>query len=147
MTYDLNSYISSTSGWLLQHALGVAVVDGQDWFVGDGLFDGLDWSSDEHAFLMRPALPGDANLDGRVDINDLTVVLTNYGQSSGMNWVSGEFTGHGTVDINDLTIVLANYGQTAGAGVSMAAVPEPAGLAMLAAGLLGLLAWALAKGG
>ena len=27
------------------------------------------------------ALPGDANSDGRVDINDLTIVLTNFGQT------------------------------------------------------------------
>ena len=26
-------------------------------------------------------LPGDANLDGKVDINDLTIVLANYGQT------------------------------------------------------------------
>ena len=58
-------------------------------------------------------LPGDANGDGKVDINDLTIVLAHYGQT-GMTWAQGEFTGDGTVDINDLTIVLANYGQSAG---------------------------------
>ena len=57
------------------------------------------------AFLLTPAISGDANLDGRVDINDLTIVLAHYGQSG--EWVQGEFTGSGTVDINDLTIVLA----------------------------------------
>ena len=56
-------------------------------------------------------LLGDANLDGKVDINDLTIVLAHYNQT-GMTWTDGEFTGSGTVDINDLTIVLANYGQT-----------------------------------
>ena len=53
-------------------------------------------------------MPGDANVDGKVDINDLTIVLANYNQT-GMTWAQGEFTGDGTVDINDLTIVLANY--------------------------------------
>ena len=62
--------------------------------------------------ILTPALPGDANLDGTVDINDLTVVLSHYGQT-GMTWSQGEFTGDGTVDINDLTIVLAHYGQSA----------------------------------
>ena len=62
-------------------------------------------------FLLTPALPGDANLDGKVDINDLTIVLANYGQT-GMTWAQGEFTGDGTVDINDLTIVLAHYGNS-----------------------------------
>ena len=68
---------------------------------------------DEVPILIEaaPLHPGDANGDGRVDINDLTIVLANYGQNVGMSWYSGEFTGDGTVDINDLTIVLANYGQ------------------------------------
>ena len=52
--------------------------------------------------IMNPHLPGDANGDGRVDINDLTIVLSHFGQT-GMTWTQGEFTGDGTVDINDLT--------------------------------------------
>jgi hypothetical protein len=94
-----------------------------------------------HGFLLTAALPGDANLDGTVDINDLTVVLANYGQT-GATWIDGEFTGDGTVDINDLTIVLTHYGQSLGATASgMAAVPEPSSVGLLAAGLAGLLAW------
>ena len=38
--------------------------------------DGFGWG---HAVLFSP-LPGDANLDGQVDINDLTIVLSNYGK-------------------------------------------------------------------
>ena len=78
------------------------------------------------AFIMQHQLPGDANGDGRVDINDLTIVLSNYGQS-GTNWNEGDFTGSGTVDINDLTIVLAHYNQSvSSAGVAgLGAVPEP----------------------
>ena len=58
----------------------------------------------EQAFLLQALLPGDANEDGRVDVNDLTIVLTNFGQT-GMTWSQGEFTGDGKVDVNDLTIV------------------------------------------
>ena len=67
---------------------------------------GITNSGTYDAFLMMPALPGDANLDGKVDINDLTVVLGNYSQSVGMSWTTGDFNGDGRVDINDLTIVL-----------------------------------------
>ena len=97
------------------------------------------------AYLLTPAQPGDANLDGQVDINDLTVVLANYNQT-GMTWSQGEFTGAGTVDINDLTIVLANYNKTFGASAGpTAAVPEPSALLSAAGGLLGLLVCARRK--
>ena len=85
-------------------------------------------------------LSGDANGDGTVDINDLTIVLANYNQT-GMTWSQGEFTGSGTVDINDVTIVLANYGTTSGTG--MKAVPEPSCVVLLGVGAIALLAFAL----
>ena len=44
------------------------------------------------AFLLTPLEPGDANGDGRVDINDLTIVLSNFGQT-GMAWSQGNFDG------------------------------------------------------
>jgi hypothetical protein len=90
-----------------------------------------------------PHNPGDANGDGRVDINDLTIVLTNFGQT-GMTWSQGDFIGDGTVDINDLTIVLTDFGKTySAAGVK--AVPEPSTLLCFAAGMAGLLAYAFRK--
>ena len=90
------------------------------------------------AFAPTPE-PGDANGDGQVDINDLTIVLTNYGQIAGMAWSQGDFTGDGAVDMDDLTIVLANFGETSSAG--LAAVPEPAGLVLLGIGAIGLLGY------
>ena len=93
---------------------------------------------------MTGTLPGDANGDGKVDINDLTIVLSHYGQT-GMSWGQGEFTGDGTVDINDLTIVLAHYGQSLGASGAgnLSDVPEPSTLALIGGGAIGLLglAW------
>ena len=78
-------------------------------------------------------LPGDANGDGQVDINDLTIVLSNFG-STGRAWSQGCMDGDpaGTVDINDLTIVLANFGKTYGASSGIKAVPEPTGIVLLA---------------
>ena len=65
--------------------------------------------------LLNYSGPGDANGDGKVDINDLTIVLSNYGRT-GMKWTQGCMDGDpaGAVDINDLTIVLSNYGKVYG---------------------------------
>ena len=75
-------------------------------------------------------MPSDANRDGQVDINDLTIVLSNFGQT-GMTWSQGDFNDDGTVDINALTIRLTNFGQTAGANIK--AVPEPSSYTLLLA--------------
>ena len=85
-------------------------------------------------------MPGDANRDGQVDINDLTVVLTNFGRT-GCGWSQGCMDGNpaGTVDVNDLTIVLSNFGQSAASPpIGLAAVPEPSCflLVLSASGLL-----------
>jgi formylglycine-generating enzyme required for sulfatase activity len=84
--------------------------------------------------------PGDANADGQVDINDLTIVLANFGKT-GMTWTQGEFTGSGTVDINDLTLVLQHFGQTSvSSPAGLAAVPEPSALVLLGLGVGSLVA-------
>ena len=86
------------------------------------------------SILLTPTISGDANLDGKVDINDLTIVLANYGKTSGVSWATGDFNGDAKVDINDLTIVLANYGQTQDQrppAAGLAAVPEPTTLVLI----------------
>ncbi len=136
---DLNNMLtpSAPAGWTLQYAYGV---DDAGHIVGYG----TNASGATHAFLLTPVLPGDANLDGKVDINDLTIVLAHYDQRGA--WTQGEFTGSGAVDINDLTIVLANYNATASSATAgPIAVPEPCSVAPLAAGLVGLLAYAWRK--
>jgi hypothetical protein len=98
------------------------------------------------SFSVATTWPGDVDSDGKVDINDLTIVLAHYGQTTGMWWGTGDLNGDGRVDINDLTIVLAYYGETLGASAGgAAAVPEPASLLLAAAGAAGLLACAWPK--
>jgi hypothetical protein len=67
-------------------------------------------------------------------------VLTNYDQAN-QSWANGDFNGDGTVNISDLSNVLTNYDKSLGASAAgIKAVPEAATLALLAAGLIGLLA-------
>ena len=131
---DLNNWIAPASGWTLKGATGI---NDSGRIVGDG----VNSSGQEHAVLLTPALSGDANLDGRVDINDLTIVLANFGKSTGMSWDMGDFNGDGKIDINDLTIVLTNYGQTSSVA-DIKAVPEPLSVALLGVIAVSLLACA-----
>ena len=52
---------------------------------------GLGFGGYNYAVVGTPDLDGDANLDGRVDVNDLTIVLTHFGKT-GTGWSQGEFT-------------------------------------------------------
>jgi uncharacterized protein (TIGR03790 family) len=86
----------------------------------------------------KPALPGDANLDGVVDGADLNIVLSNYNQTNA-DWMHGDLNGDGIADGTDLNIVLADFNTSSGESV-VAAVPEPGTLGMLALGALAVLA-------
>jgi len=50
--------------------------------------------------------PGDANDDRLVDLDDLNLVLTNFGTSN----KEGDVDESGTVDLDDLNLVLTNFG-------------------------------------
>ena len=134
---DLNKLYAGIlpAGFTLNNA---TAIDDQGDIAGYGT-DAADHTN--QAFVIYAPTPGDANLDGRVDVNDLTIVLSHFGQT-GATWAQGEFTGDGKVDVNDLTIVLSHFGQTVGASAGApAAVPEPCALALLAAGLLASAGW------
>ncbi len=85
-----------------------------------------------------PATPGDANLDGYVNVTDLGILATNYGITSGMGWGEGDFTDDGAVNVNDLGILATWYGTVPGSQ----AVPEPSTIMLVLLGVLGLAATA-----
>jgi hypothetical protein len=96
------------------------------------------------------ALPGDANLDGKVDLNDLNTVLNHLGQSSS-DWATGNFDAAATIDLNDLNAVLNHLGvtytpsttvTTAESLLATQSVPEPASLGVLT---IGIATWLLKR--
>jgi probable HAF family extracellular repeat protein len=130
---DLNSAISQTLGWTLTDA---TAVNSAGQIVGFGT---IGKSGGARAFLLTPALSGDANLDGSVNGTDLNTVLSNY-NGTAMNWSQGDFNYDGTVNGADLNTVLSNYNQSIALSGVGAAVPEPSTLLLTVTGLAALLA-------
>jgi thiol-disulfide isomerase/thioredoxin len=82
---------------------------------------------------------GDANRDGKVDVLDLCIALTNFDKSN-MSWAQGDFDGNKTVNFEDMSKVLTKYDKfSAPGGAGITAVAEPSGLILLAVGGLALL--------
>lgn len=84
----------------------------------DGMFAGI--------------LEGDANLDGVVDLADLSLLRENYGVTVGMRWARGDFDLDGDVDGEDLCLLATKYvngfEQAFLDFENMASVPEPSPL-------------------
>ena len=135
--------ISQTSGeseFEASSTLGVIGVSTQTFFLNEVTSGGsLGPLTAYHWQIAKALHPGDANGDGRVDINDLTIVLSNYGMSNGIFWNQGDFNYDGKVDIDDLTTVLSNFGTTYGS--NLAAVPEPTAPVLVGVAVACLLAW------
>lgn len=91
----------------------------------------------------QPVIAGDLNADGFVGIDDLNAVLGNWNQSVLRGYyTSGDPNADGFVGIDDLNFVLSNWN----AGVSPASapeaaslVPEPAGVVLMAVGVIALV--------
>jgi hypothetical protein len=75
--------------------------------VGDSAVSNV--ASTKTALTSATTVLGDANLDGTVDFNDLTIIAQNYGKT-GATWNDGDFNSDGVVDFTDLTAVAQNYG-------------------------------------
>jgi hypothetical protein len=84
----------------------------------DGVVAGLP----ANTLVVKPALPGDANLDGSVNFSDLLNLAQHYGQSNA-TWDHGDTNYDGTVGFADLLVLAQHYGQTSAAASGADATP------------------------
>jgi hypothetical protein len=89
---------------------------------------------------LRYTRTADANLDGVVDNNDVTIVGANYAPGFAKpHWALGDFDYNGFVDANDVTFLGVYYNPSAPAipipadPSPVVAVPEPAGITFVTA--------------
>lgn len=106
-------------------------------------FDPTDWVR-THLELLEQDIEWTVTLsqvtditgDGFVGLEDLNIILANWGQDVGYwNTAAGDLTGDGLVGQADLDIVRAAWGEGSLPGNS---IPEPGTLALLGIGVLGM---------
>lgn len=96
---------------------------------------GVQFGSTAFYYLVN-ALEGDLDGDGGVGINDLDIVLANWGPADRLgDWRTGDLTSDGWVGEDDLQVVLDNWS----IGPPPAIIPEPGTAGVLIVGIMGLL--------
>jgi hypothetical protein len=105
-----------------------------DFYFGDGMFLDEVYGSSSLSLVMTQASAGDADLDGDVDINDLSILAGNYGAAGDLDWVHGDFDHDAVVTLIDLTLLATHYegGQAQAFADFQSMIPEPSTIAILA---------------
>jgi len=70
-------------------------------------------SSGSSSTDVTDQLVGDVNLDNKVDEDDRSLLLDNFGLTTGATWAQGDMNGDGKVDYTDLDLLMAHYGEAA----------------------------------
>jgi autotransporter-associated beta strand protein len=106
---------------------------------------------------IKYTLLGDANLDGKVNGSDFTLMAANFNDSVSAGWDKGDFNYSGTVNGDDFVLLADNFNDfasqsavsaadlaaldsfAAANGISLTSVPEPASVGICAIVMIGLL--------
>jgi hypothetical protein len=154
-TWSENGIKSTTAAGTDGISFGIGYAENSDLPLGAySNFSGQ--SVDSTAVLIKYTRGADADLDGKVDDNDVTIVGAEYNQPGSGQWYLGDFDYSGMCDDNDVTVLGALYDPGAPAlsqqfladqygssfaaaferGVALgAAVPEPGSATILLAGV------------
>jgi hypothetical protein len=92
------------------------------------------------AVLVKMTMAADADLDGTVEDDDVTILGAFYGGPG--TWMEGDFDYDGTIDDDDVTYLGALYGQSIAPGPivgGVTAVPEPTSLGLVCLAALPLV--------
>lgn len=93
-----------------------AVGDPEDPLAITIVYDGTTPNTDVTGQLIDTSItivspcPGDVNRDGVVNVDDLLIVLNNWGDCDDPNDCPADVTGTGVIDVDDLLIVLNSWG-------------------------------------
>jgi uncharacterized protein (TIGR03790 family) len=91
---------------------------------------------------LRPWVPGDSDLDGDVDLFDISAIKSAYGTRAGNPGYNlmADMNANGVVDFWDLSFVKSNYTGSLPHLSGMMAIPEPSCLSLLLLAGLGTVA-------
>ena len=100
--------------------------------MSDNFFQPGESGDYDNVAVFNP-IPGDADVNGIVNLDDFNVLAAHFGTASGATWIQADFNNDGRVNLDDFNSLAANFGQgAAGPGMSPgdwarlgASVPEP----------------------
>lgn len=99
--------------------LAVLVDSSQNDFASGAIFSStlppgrsIGWVDSTSSVIVRQAWPGDTDLSGGADFDDLIRLARNYGRSDS-TWMGGDFDYDADVDFADLVALARHFGSTA----------------------------------
>ncbi len=132
--FNLDGTTDASDLAILMENMNLGLTGTATLFEGD-IDNDRDVDADDLALFGGAA---DFTKDGKVDGDDFLIWQQNFNMSGTSN--TGDANGDGVVNGDDFLIWQADFGFGVDAGGGSAAVPEPAGIALLLAAVAGLLA-------